>query len=59
MLWGAAGATTAIQGPSARTLSFGGHQRERGLTTLLCSAQPQVRDLLAITKLDALFDFVS
>ena len=33
--------------------------RERGLATQLCSAQPQVRGLLAITKLDALFEFTS
>lgn len=31
--------------------------RERGLATQLCSAQPQVRGLLSITKLEALFEF--
>jgi anti-anti-sigma factor len=32
--------------------------RERGLSTQLAAAQPQVRGLLAITKLEALFEFV-
>ena len=31
--------------------------RERGLKTQLQAAQPQVRSLLAATKLEALFDF--
>ncbi|MGQ0646897.1 MAG: STAS domain-containing protein [Gemmatimonadaceae bacterium] len=33
--------------------------RERGLTTQLCATQPQVRSLLAATKLEALFEFAS
>ena len=33
--------------------------RERGLSTQLCAAQPQIRSLLAATKLEGLFEFAS